>query len=554
MQAGQISAFQKIDAASFPALAFVSCGFSLKRVRMKRLAILLLLPLSVLRLPAERINQEGRILGALPVVTNAILFNTNDADAVVSAMQIFPVTNPWNECISNRPVLANSEAMLAQMMFDFTNGLAGSSIASHLKLHINWEMNYVLVPDSQMLVSNQFVMYPDDSDLNGGIYPYGLYPIPTNQPIEGWPLGLIANGTPQTLLQWQTNNDGSDRHSIMVQPGKGTIFETWNALRVGTNWQAANGAIFNLNTNGLRPAGLTSGDAAGLQMFPALVRYDEAERGMVEHALRITVKKSRYNNYIYPATHFAAPAGNTSTNLPSMGQRLRLKAAFVIPANWTQEEKAVALALKKYGALVADNGSILGISVAPDDRWPNGVNCFSDLLSLVITNFEVIQTTGTNEGPRSAGAPAANAGPDQAVPAGPPVQLQGVVTFSNSPPVIQWNWYSGPGTVTFGNAALTNTTANFSAPGTYTVELGADDGVHAVAYDAVVITVTNVITVSIARAGTNVNVNWSGGVAPYVVQRAGALPPTWSDVVTTGFNSTNLPMTNASGFFRVRGQ
>ena len=494
-------------------------------------------------------------VGALPVVTNSILFDTTNADAVVSVMQIFPVTNPWNECISNRPVLANSDAMLAQMMFDFTNGLTGSSIASHLKLHINFEMNYVLVPDSQMLVSNQFVTYPGDSDLNGGIYPYGLYPIPTNQPIEGWPLGLIANGTPQTLLQWQTNNDGSDRHSITVQPVGGLIYETWNALLVGTNWQAANGAIFNLNTNGLRPAGLTSGDAAGLPMFPALVRYDEAERGIVEHALRITVKRSRYNSYIYPATHFAAPSGNTSTNLPSMGQRLRLKAAFVIPASWTTEEKAVALALKKYGALVADNGSILGISVAPDDRWPNGGNCFNDLLSLVVTNFEVIQTTGTNEGPRSAGAPAANAGPDQDVPAGPPVQLQGVVTFSNTPPVIQWNLYSGPGTVTFGNAALTNTTATFSAPGTYTLELGANDGVHAVAYDAVVVTVTNVITVSIARAGTNVNVNWSGGVAPYVVQRTGSQPAaSWSDVVTTSFNSTNLPMTNASGFFRVKGQ
>jgi hypothetical protein len=521
---------------------------------MKWFAILLLLPLSVLRLPAERINQEGRILGALPIVTNAILFNTNYADAVVSALQILPVTNPWNECISNRLVLANSDAMLAQMMFDFTNGLSAVNIPSHLRLHINWEMNYVLVPDSQVLVSNQFVTYPDDSDLNGGIYPYGLYPIPTNQPVEQWPLGLIANNTPQTLRQWQTNNDGSDRHSIMVQPGKGVIYETWNALLVGTNWQAANGAIFNLNTNGLRPAGLTSGDAAGLPMFPALVRYDEAERGMVEHALRITVKKSRYNNYIYPATHYAAPSGNTSTNLPSMGQRLRLKSSFVIPANWTKEEKAVALALKKYGALVADNGSILGISVAPDDRWPNGVNCFSDLSGIVITNFEVIQTTGTNQGPRSAGAPTANAGPDQAVPAGSPVQLQGAVTFSNPAPVIQWLNYAGPGTVTFGNAALTNTTAIFSAPGTYTLELSADDGIHAVAYDAVVITVTNVINVSIARAGTNVNVNWSGGVAPYVVQRTDALPPTWSDIVTTSFNGTNLPMTNTSGFFRVRGQ
>jgi hypothetical protein len=512
----------------------------------------IILWLAVLRLPAERINQEGRILGALPVVTNAILFNTSNADAMVSAMQIFPVTNPWNECISNRPVLVNSDAMMAQMIFDFTNGLTNaSSIASHQKLHINFEMNYVLVPDGQTLVSNQFVTYPDDSDLNGGIYPFGLYPIPTNQPIEGWPL---ATGS-QTLLQWQTNDDGSDRHSIMVQPGNGTLWETWNALRVGTNWQAANGAIFNLNTNGLRPAGFTSGDAAGLPMFPALVRYDEAERGMVEHALRVTVKRSRYGTNIYPATHFAAPSGNTSTNLPGMGQRLRLKAGFVIPANWTTEEKALALALKKYGALVADNGSIFGISVAPDDRWPDSGNCFNDLLTVGIANFEVIQTTGATEGPRSAGAPAANAGVDQSAPVGTPLPLQGAVAFTGTPPVIKWKMYYGPGTVTFGNAALTNTTANFSTPGIYTLELSADDGIHAVAYDAVVVTASNSINVSITPNGTNVNVSWSGGVSPYVVQQTASLSPAaWSDIVTTSLNSTIIPIASTSEFFRVKGQ
>jgi hypothetical protein len=515
----------------------------------------LILFLSAVRLPAERINQEGRILGALLAVTNSILFNTTNADAVVSAMQIFPVTNPWNECISNRPVLANSDAMLAQMMFDFTNGQTGSGIASHLKVHINFEMNYVLVPDNQTLVSNQFVAYPDDSDLNGGIYPFGLYPIPTNQPIEGWPLGLTVDGTPQTLLQWQTNDDGSDRHSIMVQPGNGTLWETWNALRVGTNWQAGNGAIFDLNSNGLRQAGLTSGDAAGLPMFPALVRYDEAERGMVEHALRVTVKRSRYGTYIYPGTHYAAPTNNTSTNLPAMGQRLRLKSSFVIPANWTKEEKAMALALKKYGALVADNGSIFGISVTPDDRWPNSGDCFSDLLGVVITNFEVIQTTQTNEGPRSAGAPSANAGPDQGVSFGQAAQLAGIVSSSNTSPVIQWKLYSGPGNVTFGNAALTNTTANFSVPGIYTLELSADDGVHAVAYDAVVITVTSGINVSITLTGTNVNLSWSGGSPPFVVQRTDVLPAgSWLDIVTTSANSTNLPVANTTGFFRVIGQ
>ena len=502
--------------------------------------IFALILLSALPLPAERINQEGRILGALPVVTNSILFNTTSADAVVSAMQILPVTNPWNECISNRPVLVNSDAMIANINTNL--------VAANRSLIAEFEMNFVLVPTNQPLVPMQFVTYPDDSDLNGGAYPFGLYPIPTNQPIETWPAGTGA----QTVLQWQTNNlTGGDRHSIIVQPGNGNDWETWMALRVGTNWQAANGAIFNLNGNSLRPDGLTSGDAAGLPMFPALVRYDEAERGMVEHACRIVVKKSR-KQHLYPATHDASSTPATQTNVPAMGQRVRLKAGYVIPANWTTEEKAVLLGLKKYGALVADNGNYFSISVTPDDRWP--ANCFNHLTSIGVTNFEVIQTTGTNEGPRSAGAPSANAGPDQTVVFGQAATLAGAVNFSNAPPVIFWKNYSGPGTVTFGNAAQTNTTATFSAPGIYTLELGADDGVHAVAYDAVVINVTNVINVSIARAGTNVNVSWSGGVAPYVVQRTGALPPTWSDLVTTSFNSTNFPITNTAGFFRVKGQ
>jgi hypothetical protein len=490
---------------------------------------------------AERINQEGRILGLLPAVTNAILFNTTNADAVVSAMQIFPVTNPWNECISNRPVLSNSDAMIAQIMSDLG--------ASRSTLIAFQEMNFVLVPDNQPLVSFDFVDYPDDSDLNGGTYPHGLYPIPTNMPIEGWPTQTGG----QTLSQWQTNNDGSDRHSIIVQPGAGFSFETWNALRVGANWQAANGAIFNLNTNGLRPAGWTSGDAAGLPMFPALPRFDEVERGRVEHACRIVVKRSRYNTWIYPATHYAAPSGNTSTNLPAMGQRVRLKAGFVIPSGWTKEEKAVLLGLKKYGALVADNGGFFSISVTPDDRWPAG--CFDHFTSISITNFEVIQTTKTNEGPRSAGAPAANAGPDQTVPFGQAATLPGFVNFSNPPPAILWKLYSGPGTVTFGNAAQTNTTAGFSAPGIYTLELSADDGVHAVAYDAVVITVSNVINVSIARSGSNMTLNWTGGTPPFVVERAGALPTgLWSDVVTTSLQNASVPLTNTAGFFRIRGQ
>jgi hypothetical protein len=490
----------------------------------------------------ERINQEGRILGPLPVVTNAILFDTSNADTVVSAMQIFPVSNAWNERVFFLPVLTNSDAMIAQIISD---------LATNRRTLIAFqEMNYVLVPDNQALQSIDFFDYPDQSDLDGGTYPDGLYPIPANLPIEGWP---TQTGS-QTLAQWQTNNDGSDRHSIMAQSGSGFIRETWLTQLSGTNWLAANGAQFNLNTNGLRPAGWTSGDAAGFPMFSALVRYDEAERGMVEHACRLVVKQSLYGSYIYPATHYAAPSGNTNVNLPAMGQRLRLKSAFVIPAGWTKEEKAVLLGLKKYGAMVADNGNFFSISVTPDDRWP--VNCFGDLTSISITNFEVVQTTGPNQGPRSPDAPVANTGLDQSVGLGASAQLQGIVNFTGATPAIQWTLYGGPGAVTFGNATQTNTMASFSAPGEYTLMLSADDSIHAVAYAAVNITVLQGIWMTVSGAGTNVNLGWSGGSPPYVLQQANTFPTNaWSGVLTTSTQNATLPMTtNGNTFFRVQGQ
>ena len=290
-------------------------------------------------------------------------------------------------------------------------------------------------------------------------------------------------------------------------------------------------------------------------MFPALVRYDEAERGMVEHACRLVVKRSRYNNYIYPATHYAAPSTNTSVNLPSMGQRVRLKAGFAIPATWTKEEKAVLLGLKKYGAMVADNGNFFSISVTPDDRWP--ASCFDHFTSISITNFEVIQTTGPNEAPRSPGAPVANAGPAQSIPVGGVAQLEGVVSFSGTPPVISWKLYSGPGSVTFGNAAQTNTTVSFSVPGDYTLILSAADGLHSVAYDAVVITVSGPapMWLSISASGTMASLSWTGGSPPYVVQQSTTLPATaWNGALTTSAQTATLPILDGSGFFRLKSQ
>jgi hypothetical protein len=506
---------------------------------LKFVALILLVAASA---RAERINHEGRILGPVPVVTNSILFNTNYADAVVSNMQIFPVTNPWNEDISHRPLLPNSDAMIAQI-----NSNVGSS---HRGLELFQEMNFVLVPDVQTLLSNKFVTYAGDSDLNGGSYPYGLYPTPTNMPIEEWPTGTGS----QTLLQWQTNNTtGGDRHSIIVQPGTGFIYETWNALRKGTNWQAANGAVFNLNSNSLRPDGLTSGDAAGFPMFPALVRYDECQRGMVEHACRLVVVHSR-SQHIYPATHDAGSVAASQTNYPAMGQRLRLKASFVIPANWTREEKALALGLKKYGAMVSDNSSsFFSISITPDNRWGNALADIANA-QIGITNFEVVDTTGPNQGPRSPGAPTANAGADQSVSLATGAQLQGVVAYSNTAPVISWKVYSGPGNAIFSNASQTNASVSFTTPGVYTLMLSADDAVHAVAYDAVVITVTNGIGLSLSVNGTNANLSWVGGLPPYIVQQSDSFPASsWSGVVTTSQTSASVPLSGGNRFYRVQG-
>src|SRR5207245_7801118 len=140
---------------------------------------------------------------------------------------------------------------------------------------------------------------------------------------------------PLTLQQWQQdiNSDGGDRHAVIVQPGNVVIWETWLTKLVGTNWEASNGAKFDLNSDALRPAGWTSGDAAGLPMFPALVRYDECERGAVEHAVRLCVPKTRHE-YIYPANHYASSIPATSTQYPAMGQRFRLKASFVVRSSW----------------------------------------------------------------------------------------------------------------------------------------------------------------------------------------------------------------------------
>ncbi len=487
-------------------------------------------------LAAERINHEGRILGAVPAITNALLFNTPEADAVIAALQIFPPNNAWNEDISRRPLLSNSVAMMTQVVNDLST--------NRRTLRPFQEMNFVIVPNSQPLVPINLYEYPDESDPSP-------YPIPWNMPVESWPTQTDG----QTLYEWQRDVQdwGGDRHSIILQPGTGRLWEMWQAQLLVTatasNWQAANGALFNITNNALRPAGWTSADAGGLSMFAGLVRYDECERGMVEHAIRLIVARTR-RAYIYPATHYASTS--TNPNQPAMGQRFRLKSSFAIPDAWTKQEKAVLRALKKYGAIVADNGGFFSISVAPDNRWP--ANALNRLSSISVTNFEVIATTGPNEGPRAPGPPTVHAGSDETISPGiAPVQLRGAVSYTNAAPLAtRWQLYSGPGAVTFGNANATNTTAAFSVPGTYTLLLSASNGVHAVVYDAVVVTVQDTIQLSIAHDGAGLTISWAGGRPPYTLQSATALPASqWSPVVTT--NGTNVSISSAAArrYYRI---
>src|SRR5262245_38886762 len=168
---------------------------------------------------AERINHEGRILGPPPVVTNSILFNTSQADAIVSALQILPTDNAWNEDISRRPLLSNSAAMVTQVYNDLAS--------TRRTLRAFQEMNFVIVPNNQALVPIDFVDYPDESDPSP-------YPIPVNMPVETWP----SQTQGQSLYDWQrdANGSGGDRHAIILQPGTGKLWEMWQAqLIVTTN-------------------------------------------------------------------------------------------------------------------------------------------------------------------------------------------------------------------------------------------------------------------------------------------------------------------------------
>lgn len=285
-----------------------------------------------------------------PEVKQPTLFNTPEADKVVSVMQVFPADNAWNADVSKWPLHPDSAAIVA-------------SVGNDKPLRYNPDMAYVLVPPGQKRVDVKLVEYPDESDK-------GPFPVPDNVPIEGWPANYARDsakkGTTLEDVQRDKLREGGDRHAVVVDPAAGMLYEFYQLKKTDAGWQAAQSSIFDLKSNKLRPDGWTSTDAAGLPIFPAIIRYDELEKGEITHALRFTVRNSR-RAYVAPATHFASR--KTEKNLPRMGERFRLKADYDI-SGFSPYVQTILKALKKHGMLMADNGIEWAISCAPDERIP----------------------------------------------------------------------------------------------------------------------------------------------------------------------------------------
>ena len=270
----------------------------------------------------------------------------------IAGCAVFPAGNAWNRDISRDPVDPRSDAYVR-------------SIGSGLRLHPDFGSGrhgfygfpVTIATAAQPGRTVRFTDYPDESDR-------GRYPVPASARIEA----------------------GGDRHVLVVQRGSCKLYELYGARRSGGRWEASNGAIFDLRSNRLRPAGWTSADAAGLPILPGLARADEARAGAIRHALRFTVARTQ-RAYVAPARHLAS--SDASRDLPPMGLRLRLKASYRL-GGFHGQSRVILLALRRYGMLVADNGSSWYVSGTADPRWDDAD--LEQLKRVPATAFEAVRS------------------------------------------------------------------------------------------------------------------------------------------------------------------
>jgi hypothetical protein len=286
----------------------------------------------------------------------------------VAGCPVFPADNVWNARVDALPVHPDSKAYVA-------------TIGADEPLHPDfgagtWDggpigIPYVVVPGTQPPVPVAFEYY-DESDP-------GPYPIPANAPIEG---GADSEG---------------DRHILIVDQDRCILYELYYAVpQPDGSWQAGSGAIFDLQSNALRPADWTSADAAGLPILPGLVRYDEVAAGEIQHALRFTAPQTR-QDYVWPARHFASDL--TQPHYPPLGQRFRLRADYDL-SGFSPEVQVILLALKTYGMILADNGAPWFITGVPDERWDNDT-LVEELRRLRGADFEAVDGSSLMVDPNS---------------------------------------------------------------------------------------------------------------------------------------------------------
>ena len=288
---------------------------------------------------------------------------------VVGSCPVLPADNIWNTPIDTVPVLANSASMVSTI---------GANTGFHADFGSGtWNggpigIPFVAVPGTQTKYPAT-LYYPDESDP-------GPYAIPLNAPIEGG------------------SNSIGDRHAIAVDTGNCVLYELYDAHPQTASWDAGSGSIFDLRSNALRPAGWTSADAAGLPIMPGLVTYDEVLSGEIKHAIRFTVPQTR-REWVWPARHYASSL--TGTQYPRMGERFRLKASFDISA-YPPDVQVILRAMKRYGIMLADNGSAWFISGQPDSRWNN--SSLQTLGQVLGSNFEAVDATVLRIDPDSGAA------------------------------------------------------------------------------------------------------------------------------------------------------
>jgi hypothetical protein len=302
------------------------------------------------------------------VLIISLLFTVNSfAAPSIAGCPVLPDNNIWNTPIDTMPVDLNSQGYIATI---------GASKALHADFGSGeWDggpigIPFTAVSGSQPKISVIFD-YADESDP-------GPYPVPPDAPIEGG------------------SQSAGDRHVLVIDKDNCTLYELYSAYpQLDGTWQAGSGAIFNLKSNALRPTTWTSADAAGLPILPGLVRFDEVASGEIKHAVRFTVTQTR-NTFIWPARHKASSL--TGQQYPPMGQRFRLKAGFDV-SGFSRDARVILTALKKYGMILADNGSSWYISGAPDPRWDN--NVLHELGTVKGSAFEAIDESSLMVNPNS---------------------------------------------------------------------------------------------------------------------------------------------------------